>query len=240
MYGIRWLPAVAVAFAACIATPDAHAQTWLRWGKAPAREQTDPSKQVASPQRRTVTVPVVPPSQRQTNAEPVAATTGPSVTIIEDARPAVASITPATLARPLPAPKAERVPAASQPVQQASVQPAPRPVVASLTPPAMPRVSQAISTTVAAPATLSPPLPVPVAIHESATATPLLIEEAAVESAPLAVAAAAAPPPPAALCSDCPTMDELRATSNAIDPTAIAPEDQKIQSEIKRRALQVR
>jgi len=205
MYGIRWLAAAAVAFAACITVPDAHAQTWLRWGKAPAREQTDPSK-VLQPARQTVTVtlPAVAPSARVAVAEPVAAQPalrGPSVTIIEEARPALASVA--------------------------------RPVV--------PGVSPAIPTTVAAPATLSPPLYVPVATYPSATATPLMmIEDASVQSAPLVAAAATVPSQAALSCSDCPTLAEMKATSNAPKPAEMAPEDQKLQSEIKRRLLQER
>lgn len=202
MYGIRWL--VAVALAACLATPDVQAQTWLRWGKTPLRQQTDPSKQVVPPKRQTIAIPVLTLPERQPVSEPVASLAvqrGPSVTIIEEAS---------------------------------------QPATASVTPPAVPQVSPVILSAIVAPAALNPPLPAPMTKREPATATPLLIEEAPVQSAPLAVAAVAAPPQPATLCSDCPTVDELKATSTTPDPAEIAPEEQKIQSEIKRRLLQGR
>lgn len=208
MYGIRWLAAVVVASAACVAAPETQAQTWLRWGKAPATN--DPAKQVAPPRRQTlpsvvsaepepVTAAIIEPqAERKETALPAATPTrrGPSVTIIEEA--------------PQPASIAAGVAPASDPLP--------------------PRV-------VSTPAPSSPPVPVFDPAPPAATATPAQIDDAAIQSAPLPAAADVAAAPLAA-CGDCPTRDELQAISAAPGPGDTVPEDRQIQSEIKRRLLQ--
>lgn len=145
---------------------------------------------------------------------------------IETQKPAAAIVAPS------PAPKEMALPAAT-PTRQG-------PSVTIIEEPAAPSIAK-VTPAIPAPAPMppvSPPVPVFVQ-RESATAMPAQIDDAVVESAPLAVAAAAtiaAASPPA--CGDCTTQAELQAISATPRTGDLSPEDQKLQSEIKRRLLQ--
>lgn len=216
MYGIRWLPVMLVVLAACVAAPEAQAQTWLRWSKASAVK--DPAKQVAPPRRQAVVRPIVASTQLKLAPVP---TDAPRTERKKEFLPATAAV---------PAPSGPTVTIIEDTVIEAAPQSAP--VVASIPP-----APQLVPAPAIPAAPRSPPVPVFDPLPQPATATPARIDDAAIQAAPLAMAAevAAAPAP---VCSDCPTQDELQAISAAPGNGDAPPEDRQIQSEIKRRLLQ--
>ncbi len=216
MYGSRWLPAVLVALATSVVMPDAQAQTWLRWSKATPVK--DPAKESAAAKRQ--------------------ATIVPTVASIESRR-----TTPIVAPAVEPTPEPKQAPVRRGPsitiIEEKRAEekrgeekrPAP-PVVASVTPPA-----PSLPPPVAPPTPpSSPPVPVFEAQREPAVATPAVLEDVAVQSAPLVAASETAAAPPKT-CSDCPSREELGAISAAPAAGDAAPEDQKLQSELKRRLL---
>jgi hypothetical protein len=222
MYGIRWLPVMLVmlvVLAACVAAPEAQAQTWLRWSKTSAVK--DPAKQVPPPRRQALVPPtVVPPAMA--SAQPKL--TPVPVKVLQTER------SEAALPTTVPTPRGPTVTIIEDRIVEAGSQPAP--VVASI-----PSPPPLVSAPAATAAPRSPPIPVFDPMPQPASATPAQIDDAAIQAAPLAMAAEVAAAPPSA-CSDCPTQDELQAISAAPGNGDMPPEDRQIQSEIKQRLLQ--
>ncbi|MCL1633653.1 hypothetical protein M2650_03210 [Luteimonas sp. SX5] len=109
------------------------------------------------------------------------------------------------------------------------------PVVASVAPPAPSLPPSPVA--VPSPAPSSPPVPMFAPPRAPAIASPVRMDDVVVQAAPLMlVAETVAASPPA--CSDCPTQEELQATSAAPVPGETPPEDRQLQSELKRRLLQ--
>lgn len=212
MYGgIRWLPAAAIAVVACFATPDVHAQAWLQWGKVPLRQQRDPGKLLTPPPHQALTSPMIASIQPQKPAAPIGT--------------------------PLPAPEGATLPATTSNRRGPSVTIIEEaahtaPVIAKVTPAAAPAI-----TSPAPMPLMSPPVPV-FTSREPAMAMPAQIDDAVVESAPLAATATATVAVASPVCGDCTTQAELQAISATPRTGDLSPEDRQLQSEIKRRLLQ--